>query len=318
MKLSIVKESFIPGKIFFEKILKDFADNENEDIIIDESHHGIKRQQIVPFLYLHKNSVEEITGGMKNPKVKIVSADLKIEDVIAYPLVGFKIFSLKNSLIFYLESFDNPIGVEYKPIDSDYYHFFTCKRENIIAFKRKGDVDFLGVKAKKSLEIAYNARYGARGLIGRAIFKGITNVATNSEDDLEILKGELFELKYKEQETVKTILIVADVSYKESFNLFLEKNWSGNTPEKIKTKEGCFIATACYNDYNHPIVYQLRDFRDYYLKEKKWGRKFIILYYKHSPHFAKLIESNNFLKYFFKISLIKPLYYFTKIIKVKK
>ena len=62
-------------------------------------------------------------------------------------------------------------------------------------------------------------------------------------------------------------------------------------------KDGCFIATEVYGNYNHPQVLKLRKFRDSRLKNSFTGRKLIFIYYNISP---KIIP-------FFKIKLIKKL-----------
>ncbi len=58
----------------------------------------------------------------------------------------------------------------------------------------------------------------------------------------------------------------------------------------------CFIATAAFNSPNTVEVITLRIFRDEYLKERKWGRKFIVLYYKYSPRIACLLDKHEWLK----------------------
>jgi hypothetical protein len=78
-----------------------------------------------------------------------------------------------------------------------------------------------------------------------------------------------------------------------------------------KQKEGCFIATACYGDYNTPELLILREFRDDTLLESKMGQLFVCWYYKISPPVATFISKNNFLKKFLKLVFIKPL---TKIV----
>lgn len=77
---------------------------------------------------------------------------------------------------------------------------------------------------------------------------------------------------------------------------------------KPTEKSGCFVATACLGNYDHPVVLDLRRFRDEFLKRKTWGRHFITWYYAKGPIFAKKIVKNTVLKsvvYFF---LIKPLH----------
>ena len=62
-------------------------------------------------------------------------------------------------------------------------------------------------------------------------------------------------------------------------------------------KSGCFIATAVYEDYNHPQVMVLRKFRDQYLLTNKNGKKFVELYYKYSPKFADFVKDKEILAY---------------------
>lgn len=47
---------------------------------------------------------------------------------------------------------------------------------------------------------------------------------------------------------------------------------------KPTEKSGCFVATACLGDYNHPVVLDLRRFRDEFLKRKTWGRHFMLIF----------------------------------------
>lgn len=51
-------------------------------------------------------------------------------------------------------------------------------------------------------------------------------------------------------------------------------------------KKGCFIATACYGDYDTPEVLRLRQYRDQTLSASLPGRLFIRLYYLLSPPLA--------------------------------
>ncbi|MCG5531557.1 hypothetical protein LRD18_11950 [Halorhodospira halochloris] len=48
-------------------------------------------------------------------------------------------------------------------------------------------------------------------------------------------------------------------------------------------KSGCYIASCAYADAKHPDVEVLRHFRDGFLIQKKWGRKFIAFYEKTAP-----------------------------------
>lgn len=65
----------------------------------------------------------------------------------------------------------------------------------------------------------------------------------------------------------------------------------------IKNFGNCFIATAVYQDYNHPKVMVLRSFRDNYLLTNSLGRKFVAFYYENSPLFADYIKDKKILAY---------------------
>lgn len=57
-----------------------------------------------------------------------------------------------------------------------------------------------------------------------------------------------------------------------------------------KPRSGCFIATACYNSYDAPEVWLLRQYRDERLLSSPYGRAFVKAYYFVSPSIATLIS----------------------------
>jgi len=61
--------------------------------------------------------------------------------------------------------------------------------------------------------------------------------------------------------------------------------------ERSGNREGCFIATAIYNDYNAPQVLVLREFRDQVLRSNWIGRQFVYAYYQYSPSIAKWLKT---------------------------
>ena len=77
-------------------------------------------------------------------------------------------------------------------------------------------------------------------------------------------------------------------------------------------KGGCFIATAAMGDYDHPVVVDLRMFRDNWLLKSEWGVNFINWYYTHGPKAARLIEKSLVLKKLTFIFIVKPLQLVTK------
>jgi hypothetical protein len=58
----------------------------------------------------------------------------------------------------------------------------------------------------------------------------------------------------------------------------------------IERKGGCFVATACYGDYDAPEVVVLRRYRDARLATTAAGRTFVRFYYTVSPPLAKFLE----------------------------
>jgi hypothetical protein len=82
-----------------------------------------------------------------------------------------------------------------------------------------------------------------------------------------------------------------------------------------KSSSGCFIATATMGNYNHPVVYELRQFRDNWLLNKTWGQKFTEWYYKNSPKVAEIIKDSPTLKTLTFILIVFPLYCISKLTK---
>ncbi len=64
----------------------------------------------------------------------------------------------------------------------------------------------------------------------------------------------------------------------------------------------CFVATACFEDEDHPTVETLRYFRDTTLSASHLGRKFIAFYYVNGPKIANFVNRLPFLK-----QMIKPI-----------
>ncbi|MFN9115328.1 MAG: CFI-box-CTERM domain-containing protein [Bacteroidota bacterium] len=92
--------------------------------------------------------------------------------------------------------------------------------------------------------------------------------------------------------------------------------WEIKDPEGAKkNKSGCFIATAAMGNYDHPVVMDLRFFRDNWLLKRQWGIKFTNWYYTHGPKAANVIEKSKLLKSATFILVVKPLQLFTKLFR---
>ncbi|NVM23550.1 MAG: fibronectin type III domain-containing protein [Desulfobacterales bacterium] len=65
--------------------------------------------------------------------------------------------------------------------------------------------------------------------------------------------------------------------------------------DEIETDEdyadvGCFIASAAFGSYVEPHMKVLRDLRDEYLLANRPGRRFVGMYYRYSPFWARVIN----------------------------
>lgn len=112
-------------------------------------------------------------------------------------------------------------------------------------------------------------------------------------------EGKLAATKYC-KETKNLGLKVA----KEYVDKIAFDNGLGKKPIK---SEGCFIATACYGDYDAPEVIVLRKYRDEVLYQTEAGKIFIKIYYSVSPTFAKVIRQSVYFRNITRRILLKPL-----------
>jgi hypothetical protein len=81
---------------------------------------------------------------------------------------------------------------------------------------------------------------------------------------------------------------------------------------EIQAPKACFVATAAMGDYDHPVVMDLRLFRDNWLLKRNWGVRFTKWYYTHGPKAAAVIEKSFLLRKITFLLLIKPLQIITK------
>lgn len=77
---------------------------------------------------------------------------------------------------------------------------------------------------------------------------------------------------------------------------FVKENQLAYEERKAKSSGGCFVATACYGDYDAPEVLILRNYRDQVLARSWYGKAFIQFYYMISPPIADFIAKRDWLK----------------------
>lgn len=91
-----------------------------------------------------------------------------------------------------------------------------------------------------------------------------------------------------------------------------------NTGKSTGWGSSCFVATAVYGNENHPVINDLRSFRDNWLDKKKYGRNFIIWYYKKGPLLASWIDKSKIRKNLAYTLIIKPLHLIIKLFRLQK
>lgn len=120
----------------------------------------------------------------------------------------------------------------------------------------------------------------------------------------------------KEKPKIKTGYLFAIREYKRIFGgeISEAKSYVDKLTQEhnIEVKKGCFIATACYGDYDSPEVIVLRNYRDNILLQSNGGKLFVNAYYKTSPFIAKIIYKSNILKNITKTLIVKPFYKMAK------
>jgi hypothetical protein len=72
-------------------------------------------------------------------------------------------------------------------------------------------------------------------------------------------------------------------------------------------KKGCFIATACYGDYDAPEVRQLRLYRDQVLSASMAGRLLINVYYRCAPPLARWLSRSEHRRQWVRYWVLGPL-----------
>lgn len=296
--------------------LANFFSNEEEvkPPLLGESSQGVLKKQVIPFIYLERTSNISFNGGVKSNKVTFTETSETIKDVIAFPGYGLKMLSFSKRIILGFELFNDLLYDYYSPKKSLYYFFLSIEREDIISFAKIGTIKFYGVNPKNSVEMKHDIRRGTRGILAKAVVSGITKLASSIEDDLKLRDGILYELVYLKSNEETKLNIICELPYSNNFDKFLSNNWNIIAPEPkvIPPNKGCFIATATMGNYNHPVVVDLRKFRDGWLSKQRWGIGFIEWYYEHSPKAAKVIEKSSLLRSISYFTIVKPLQIITK------
>lgn len=85
----------------------------------------------------------------------------------------------------------------------------------------------------------------------------------------------------------------------------LDPTYATPTIEK-KQADSCFVVTATMGHPNHPTVVLMRQFRDQWLMQKRWGKSLAAWYYRNGPLAAALIRRSAFLRFAAFILVVSP------------
>lgn len=107
---------------------------------------------------------------------------------------------------------------------------------------------------------------------------------------------------------VKSYIYGCDYCEKPLFPGFFCRKCNAQITAKFVNAATCFVATAAFQDSNHPRVHDLRLFRDEILKNYKFGRHFINWYYRNGPKMALIVEAIPALR-IMAVAILTPLSY---------
>jgi hypothetical protein len=122
------------------------------------------------------------------------------------------------------------------------------------------------------------------------------------------LDNEILELckQGKKLSAIKLLCETTGMGLKESKD-YVDRLALKHGAASVEDKEGCFVATACYGDYNSLEVLLLRNYRDEKLLTTFIGSIFVKLYYTFSPYIAQQLDKSDKLKQFVRVYFLKPI-----------
>ncbi|MBU1014206.1 MAG: hypothetical protein KKG99_14505 [Bacteroidetes bacterium] len=157
---------------------------------------------------------------------------------------------------------------------------------------------------KEEIMIDFDCDFEAEYQIdNQAVIEKIKEIAKRGYDDHVIVIANKQELKYE-------LYSHSGSNYSKSSATSTYSKSSGNSG-------GCFIATAVYGTPYANEVIILKEFRDNWLLNFRFGKIFIKFYYLISPPIANKISKSKLLKTFTKITLIIPVIKIAKHFKRK-
>lgn len=200
----------------------------------------------------------------------------------------FTIVSAEKAIVFILE------------LKTDRFAF-AINRSEITGYKITDDTD---ISVRSVNRIAKSLK-----VLPGAVMKTIGFISDQFEKvDSITVKGSIFTIEIQQDNKIYRILYSAqtDKDHAATIKTFTQKHISNLTPKK--EKEGCYIATLCYGNYDAPEVLVFRKFRDYVLKRYILGRIFIKVYYTLAPQMVKFLSDKKNINNYIKKAILDRIY----------
>lgn len=135
--------------------------------------------------------------------------------------------------------------------------------------------------------------------IASAAINALVDIINKEQESVSIYgTSAALMLRPKIESAVQTMSVIGTLDMTSQCRTYYNNN--NNTLSSINrqlqpkpsSSGGCYIATMAYGDYDHPQVLVLRQFRDSYLSQRNWGKKFISFYYANSPRLVETLKDH--------------------------
>lgn len=135
--------------------------------------------------------------------------------------------------------------------------------------------------------------------IASAAINALVDIINKEQESVSIYgTSAALMLRPKIESAVQTMSVIGTLDMTSQCRTYYNNN--NNTLSSINrqlqpkpsSSGGCYIATMAYGDYDHPQVLVLRQFRDSYLSQRNWGKKFISFYYANSPRWVETLKDH--------------------------
>lgn len=135
--------------------------------------------------------------------------------------------------------------------------------------------------------------------IASAAINALVDIINKEQESVSIYgTSAALMLRPKIESAVQTMSVIGTLDMTSQCRTYYNNNnntlssISRQLQPKPSSSGGCYIATMAYGDYDHPQVLVLRQFRDSYLSQRNWGKKFISFYYANSPRWVETLKNH--------------------------